>query len=259
MFALTFETSKTALITGASRGIGRTCALKLARAGVPVAINFRRSAEEACAVVREIERFGGRGMAIQADVSKLHEAHSLIDRVENSLGPLGVLVNNAGVTKDRLLLQMTEEEWDFTWKTDLNGPRTTARQALTRMVERGYGRIINVGSVVGTVGSAGQANYAAAKSALNGMTRDLAVLAAPFAVTVNCVVPGYVQTDATSHLTESQQEAWVRRIPMNRTALVDEVVDVILFLASCQASYLTGQCIAVDGGFLANASFGIVP
>jgi 3-oxoacyl-[acyl-carrier protein] reductase len=178
-------------------------------------------------------------------------------RAEDELGPLDLLVNNAGITRDRLLVQMTEAEWDDTWMTNLVGARSAARTALGFMRERGSGSIVNLSSVVAAMGNAGQANYAAAKAAIHGLTRDLAVQAAESNVSVNCVVPGYIMTDATAHLSERQREVWLRRIPMGRPATPAEVADTVLFLGADQTGYITGQCLAVDGGMLALAGFGI--
>jgi 3-oxoacyl-[acyl-carrier protein] reductase len=242
-----------ALVTGASRGIGKIVALQLAACGYAVGVNYRVSQREAEEVARAITCRQGRAAILQADVSVVEQAAALVRRAEEELGPLEVLVNNAGITRDRLLLQMSEQDWDATWLTNLDGPRAVARSALRSMKVRGNGRIINLGSVVGVTGNAGQANYAAAKAAVLGFTRQLAVEAAPYGVTVNCVVPGYIVTDATAHLTDGQQQDWLRRIPMRRAATPDEVADIIVFLSGAQASYITGQYIAVDGGLLAAA------
>ncbi|MGH2448317.1 MAG: 3-oxoacyl-ACP reductase family protein [Chloroflexota bacterium] len=239
-----------ALVTGASRGIGRVTALRLADQGFDVAINYRQSAAEAERTVEEVEQRAVRAVALQADVADVEEARVLVDRATEALGALTVLVNNAGVTRDRLLIQMTEDDWAATWQTNLAGARAVSRAAMCSMKERG-GRIINLSSVVGASGNAGQANYAAAKSAVLGMTKAFAVQGAASGITVNCVIPGYIVTDATSHLSEEQQNVWLRRIPMGRSARPEEVAEIIAFLAGPGAGYITGQCIAVDGGLLA--------
>jgi 3-oxoacyl-[acyl-carrier protein] reductase len=246
----------TALVTGASRGIGKVIALRLALAGHPIAVNFRSSVAEAQAVVNEIETRGGRAMAIQADVSRPDGARSLYARTVEALGPVTVLINNAGITQDRLVVQMSEEDWAATWNTDLVGPRALLTPAAEGMHDTG-GRIVNLSSVVGSAGNAGQANYAAAKSAILGLTREAAVRYASRGITVNCVIPGYFQTDATSHLTEEQSDLWRRRIPAGRFGDVTQIAELVAYLASDSASYITGQCIAIDGGFLAGIGFGL--
>ncbi|MDQ2742355.1 MAG: 3-oxoacyl-ACP reductase FabG [Chloroflexota bacterium] len=253
---LSFDTSRAALVTGASRGIGRACAVALAAHGVPVAVNYRRSSAEADALVDQIVAGGGKAVALQADIADTSEAVALVERAESELGGLGILVNNAGITRDKLLLQMGEEDWDVIWRTDLVGPRAAARRAIRSMRDVGGGRIINISSVVGSTGNAGQANYAAAKAGLAGLTRELAVEAAPALVSVNCVVPGYIHTDATAYLTDEQKAVWQRRIPMERVGRVEDVATLVLFLASQEAWYISGQCIGIDGGLLAKSGRG---
>lgn len=254
---MTFNTDTCALITGASRGIGRACALELAAHGVRIAVNYRNAVAEAEHVVQDIQSTGGRAVALQGDIADPAVATDLVNRAEAALGPIGILINNAGITRDRLVVQMSVDDWDATWMTNLVGARAVARRAVHFMIPHGSGRIINLSSVVGTTGNAGQANYAAAKSAVTGLTRELAVQAAPHGITVNCVVPGFITTDATAHLTGEQREAWLRRVPMARAATAIEVAELISFLASEEAAYVTGQCIAVDGGLLAAAGHGL--
>jgi 3-oxoacyl-[acyl-carrier protein] reductase len=246
-----------ALVTGASRGIGREIALRLAAAGWPVAVNYRAARSEAEAVVAEIEANGGRAVALQADVSVPGDAAGLVARSEDALGPLAITVNNAGITRDRLLLQMSEDDWDAIWMTDLAGPRALAHAAVKRMSLRGAGRLVNVASVVGVSGNAGQANYAAAKSALLGLTRELAISCGASGITVNAVVPGYIVTDATAHLNDQQRRQWLTRIPLGRFAEPSEAAEIVVFLCGESAGYVTGQCIAVDGGFLAAQGSGL--
>jgi 3-oxoacyl-[acyl-carrier protein] reductase len=256
MLESTVSGNAAALVTGASRGIGKAVALRLASQGMAVAVNYKSSADEAESLVRCIEDGGGRAVALQADMADPMDATSLVARTEEALGPLHVLINNAGITQDRLLIQMSPEDWDATWCTDLAGARALSRVALETMRHRSTGAIVNVSSVVGVTGNPGQANYAAAKSAMLGLTREFAVQAAVHNVRVNCVVPGYIVTDATAHLTGPQRQVWMSHIPMGRFATVDEVVGIIVFLTGAESSYLTGQCIAVDGGFLAAAGMG---
>ncbi|HCG03377.1 MAG TPA: beta-ketoacyl-ACP reductase [Chloroflexi bacterium] len=246
-----------ALVTGASRGIGKVVALRLAQSGFDVAVNYRKSEAEAEEVVGQIESIGRRAVSLRADISDLGQAAELYDRASGALGPVNVLINNAGITRDRLVIQMTSDDWDAIWSTDLAGPRLLLEQSAAVMNGIPNARIVNLSSVVGSAGNAGQSNYAAAKSALLGLTRDAAVRYAGQRTTVNCVVPGYFLTDATSHLTDEQSDAWLRRIPLGRFGEVSEIANLVVFLVSESASYITGQCIAIDGGFLAASGFGL--
>lgn len=247
---------RVALVTGASRGLGRVIALRLAGSGFAVAANYRNSEAEAAEVADAIRAGGGRAAVLQADMASEVEARSLVERVESALGPVSAVIANAGITRDRLLLQMSEEDWLSTWSTDLAGPRALCRAAVESMRSTG-GRVVTVSSVVGSTGNAGQSNYAAAKAALQGLTRELAVIGAPHDVTVNCVVPGFFDTAATAHLTPEQKAAWISRIPMNREGALEDVATLVDFLVGPHAGYITGQCIAVDGGYLARLGGGL--
>ena len=256
---LSFQSLPTgpALVTGASRGIGREIATSLAAQGLPVAVNYRSAKVAAEEVVHAIRRTGGKAVPLQADLGEPEQVVSLVRRAEEALGPLHVLVNNAGITRDRLLIKMSEEEWDIVWQTDLTGPRIASKCVLSSMMEQGHGRIVNIGSVVGSGGNAGQANYAAAKAAMLGLTRELAVQGAPYGVTANCILPGYITTDVTGDLTPQQKDIWLRRIPMRRPAKPEEVAELVVFLAVSRTSYVTGQCIAIDGGLSAAEGWGL--
>lgn len=204
-----------------------------------------------------VEDIGRRAIVLPADMSDSEAASRLVRDAEASIGPIEVVVSNAGITRDRLLIQMSEDDWDSIWNTDLAGPRALCETAIELMSRRTGGRIITVGSVVGSLGNAGQANYATAKAAVEGLTRELAVRAGPASITVNCVVPGYIPTDAVAHLNEAQVAAWYERIPMRRNGTVDDVAELIAFFAGPQSGYITGQCVAVDGGLLARAGAGL--
>lgn len=241
---------RVALVTGASRGIGWATARRLACDGAAVVINYKSSPEPAIALAAEITALGGRARAVEADVADSPQLSSMLEEITTSLGPVDILVNNAGFVRDRLMLRMSEADWDSVWDTDYAGAAWLARAVLPGMNERGWGRVINIASIVGIAGNAGQANYAAAKGAIIGLTRDLAAGVAASGVTVNCVAPGYISTDATAAMADQHKDAWLNQIPMGRRGDVEEIASVLSFLASDAASYMTGQCIIVDGGLL---------
>lgn len=243
--------SQVALITGASRGIGRATAIRLAADGIAVAINYNLSRAAAEAIVIGITKEGGTAMAFQGDVSLEGERATLVQAVGERLGPIDILVNNAGFVRDRLVLRMTKEDWTDVWQTDYSASAKLARALLPAMAQRGWGRIINVASIVGLAGNAGQANYAAAKGAIIGLTQDLAPAHARSGVTINSVAPGYIDTDATAAMDQQYRDAWLLQVPMGRWGNPEEVASVIAFLAGPDSSYITGQCIIVDGGLLA--------
>jgi 3-oxoacyl-[acyl-carrier protein] reductase len=235
-----------ALVTGAARGIGAATAKALAREGWPVAISYRSDEASAREVVASIERDGGRAIACQADVGSSDETDRLFKRVESDLGPVLVLVNNAGTRADALSPQLGEDEWTRVIDTNLSGAYRTSRRALGPMLRARFGRIVNVASVVGPRANAGQANYAASKAGLIGFTRTVAVEVARRGITVNAVAPGFVETKLTEGV-----DGVADRIPARRQGTPEEVAACIRFLASEEASYVTGTTVTVDGGLSA--------
>jgi 3-oxoacyl-[acyl-carrier protein] reductase len=236
-----------ALVTGASRGIGAAIAKGLAEDGWPVGVNYRSGAEAAKKVVEEIESNGGRALAVQADVADPNAATELFERLEAELGPVLVLVNNAGVRADGLSPQICDEDWDRVVETNLTGAFRLTRRALRPMLRARFGRVVNVASVVGQRANPGQANYAAAKAGLVGMTKTIAAEVARRGVTVNAVAPGLIETDMTADLGNGLLEA----VPARRPGTPEEVAACVRFLASEQASYVTGTTLTVDGGMSA--------
>ena len=245
---MTDNKSRVAIITGASRGIGRAIALALGRRGTTVVVNYRNSAEAAQAVVEQIEAMGVRGQAVQADVSTEAGATGLVKTCLEFYGTVDVLVNNAGIARDQLSALMKEDAWDAVLATNLKSAFLCAKAVQRTMLRQRWGRIISIGSVVGLVGNAGQANYAAAKAGLVGLTKTLARELGPRGITVNLVAPGFVETDMTAALGESLVEEARKRIPLGRMGQPDDVAAAVAFLASEEAAYITGQVLCVDGG-----------
>ncbi|MHC4828878.1 MAG: 3-oxoacyl-[acyl-carrier-protein] reductase [Planctomycetota bacterium] len=237
------------IVTGASRGIGRAIALKLAEAGAELALCARN--EEALAgLVQEIgERFSRRAIAIPVDVTDGDAVEAAVKQTKDSLGRIDILVNNAGVTEDTLLARMSLAQWSKVIDTNLTGAFLFTRHATRTLMKQRYGRVINISSVVGQRGNAGQANYAASKAGLIGFTKSVARELASRGVTVNAVCPGFIATDMTAALTEEQQAAIAKAIPAGRVGKAEDIANVVLFLASRESAYVTGSCLAVDGGF----------
>jgi len=239
---------KVAVITGGSRGIGRASSLALAQHGARVAVNYLGNASAAEATAREIAACGGQCLTVQADVSKPEEVHRLIDQALDTFGRIDILVNNVGLTQDGLIVRMSEKKWDQVLDANLRSAFLCTRAALRPMLRQRWGRIINISSVGGMVGNAGQANYAAAKAGLIGFTKAVAKEVASRNITVNAVAPGFVDTEQTRNITGPQREAITRMIPLGRAATPEDIAPAVLFLASEEAAYITGHVLTVDGG-----------
>jgi 3-oxoacyl-[acyl-carrier protein] reductase len=239
---------KTAIVTGASRGIGRAIAIELAREGARVAVNYQNNDAKAQEVVNEITKFEGSAILAKANVAVGQEARDMVKRVADQFQHLDILVNNAGITRDNLLLRMKDDEWDAIMATNLKPAYRLAKGVLRGMMKARHGRIIQIGSVVGTSGNPGQTNYASAKAALIGFTKSLAQEVGSRNITVNCVAPGFVDTDMTKALSDAQRTALFEKIPLGRLGTPEDIANAVLFLASPQASYITGATLHVNGG-----------
>ncbi|MDO4296112.1 MAG: 3-oxoacyl-[acyl-carrier-protein] reductase [bacterium] len=239
---------KIALVTGASRGIGRQIALTLANEGAVVVVNYCGSKDKAEAVVREIEAAGGRAEAIGGNVADFSQAKQLIDSVIGKYGKLDILVNNAGITRDNLLMKMSEEEFDAVIDTNLKGAFNCMKHVSRQMLKQRAGRIVNISSVSGVLGNAGQANYCASKAGVIGLTKAVARELASRGITVNAIAPGFIHTEMTQVLADSVKEAASAQIPMKQFGEPQDVANAVAFLASDAAAYITGQVLCVDGG-----------
>jgi 3-oxoacyl-[acyl-carrier protein] reductase len=241
---------KTALVTGASRGIGRAVALELGRMGYRVAVNYAGNAEKANLVVEEIKALGTEAFALQGDVSSAETAQEMVKTVTETFGSLDVLVNNAGITRDNLLMRMKEEDWDAVINTNLKGVFNMTKAVSRVMMKQKHGKIINMASVVGIIGNPGQANYVAAKAGVIGLTKSSARELAARNITVNAVAPGFITTDMTEALPEDVKKAMLAQIPLARFGQPEDVAKVVGFLASEASDYMTGQVLCVDGGMV---------
>lgn len=239
---------KVAFVTGASRGIGRAIALEMARAGADVAICYNSSAAPAEAVCEEIRAMGRKAQAYRCDVSDFQQCSDTVKAVVETFGKLDILVNNAGITRDSLLLMMKEEDFDKVIQTNLKGAFNMMKHAGAYFLKRKQGTLINIASVVGLMGNAGQANYAAAKAGLIGLTKTTARELAGRGITCNAIAPGFIATDMTEKLSEKQKEAMLQVIPLKRMGQPEDIAHLAVFLASPLASYITGEVIKVDGG-----------
>lgn len=241
---------KVALITGGSRGIGRATALELASLGAKVAVNYAGSEGKAQEVVEEIKAMGGEAIKIKADVANSEEVQAMIKEVIGTFGSLDILVNNAGITRDNLLMRMKEDEWDSVIATNLKGVFLCTKAVSRQMMKQRSGRIINISSIVGVSGNAGQANYVAAKAGVIGLTKTSAQELAARGITVNAIAPGFIATDMTDELSEEVKNGILSQVPLAKFGEVADVAKVVAFLASEGSKYMTGQTLHVDGGMV---------
>lgn len=239
---------KVAIVTGSSRGIGKACAIRLAKDGFTVVINYSHSENEAKNVLKEIESFGGSGMIYRADVSKLDEVKAMMRDVSKTYGQIDVLVNNAGIVRDEYLLMLNPETLDKCFDLNVKGYFYCAQQAVLKMFRKKSGVVINMSSVSGILALAGQSVYSATKGAVNSLTQTMAKELAPYGIRVNAVAPGFIETEMLSALSDEKKQEYLNAIPMHRLGTVEDVANVVSMLASDAASYITGQIITVDGG-----------
>ena len=237
-----------ALVTGASRGIGKAIALELARRGAAVAVNYNSSPSAAEEVVNQIVASNGRAQLVQADVSNFKQAQDLIKATIDAFGGIDILVNNAGITRDNLIMMLSEEDWDIVQDTNLKSTFNCSKAAVRHMIRKRFGRIINITSVAGEMGNPGQTNYAASKAGQIGFTKALAREVASRSVTVNAIAAGYIETDIWAKVSEEMRQAILGLIPLGRKGEAEEIAYAVAFLASDQAAYITGQILGVDGG-----------
>ncbi len=241
---------KNVVVTGGSRGIGRAIAIEFGKKGANVVINYVSSDVEAEKVAEEIKSLGGNAILVKGDVSSFEEGKKLIDETVKVFGTIDILINNAGITKDGLIMRMKEEHFDKVIDINLKGVFNTCKSAVSHMLKQRSGKIINISSVVGVVGNAGQANYAASKAGVIGLTKSIAKEVGARGVTVNAVAPGFIKSDMTDVLSEKVKDGMLGLIPLNRFGNVEDVARTVIFLASEGGDYITGQVINVDGGMV---------
>jgi len=239
---------RVALVSGASRGIGKAIAMELAQRGAAIAVNYIKSAQAAEQVVDQIASHNGKAIAIQSDVSEFQQAQDLVKTTIESLGGLDILVNNAGITRDKLIMMMSEQDWDDVQNINLKSTFNCSKAAIRHMMRKRYGRIINITSVAGQMGNPGQTNYSASKAGQIGFTKALAREVASRNITVNAVAAGYIETDIWSTVPEEARQTALSLIPLGRKGLPEEIAYAVAFLVSDQAAYITGQVLGVDGG-----------
>lgn len=243
-------TNKVALVTGGSRGIGRAIAIALAGKGAKVAVNYAGREDAANETVSMIQKNGGEAIAIQANVANYEEVERMVKRVIETFGSLDILVNNAGITRDNLILRMKEADWDDVINTNLKGVFNCTKAVMRQMMKQRSGRIINISSVVGVAGNAGQANYVAAKAGVIGLTKTTAKELASRNITVNAIAPGFIETEMTDQLSDDLKQEMLKQIPLGSFGQPEDVANVVAFLASDASRYITGQTIHVDGGMV---------
>lgn len=241
---------KVALITGGSRGIGKAIALKLASLGANIIINYTKSDIKAKEVIKDAENLGIRAVALKADVSNKDDVESFVNKVIDEFGKIDILVNNAGITRDNLLMRMKEDEWDDVINVNLKGTFNVTKAAIRTMLKQKSGSIINIASVIGISGNAGQCNYAASKAGIIGFTKSVAKEVAKKNVRVNAIAPGFIRTDMTDKLSEKVKEEYLKKIPLNKLGEPEDIANAVAFLASDLSSYITGQVLVIDGGLL---------
>lgn len=241
---------KNVLVTGASRGIGRAIAIELAKNGSYIAISYANNEAKAKEVVDEIKGYGVKAIAIKADVSKEEDILNLLKLVEEDIGTIDILVNNAGINRDNLLMRMSTEDWDKVIDTNLKGVYLCTKAVIRDMIRKKAGKIINIASIAGVAGNFGQTNYSASKAGVIGFTKSLAKELASRGINVNAVAPGLIETDMTLALKEDIKSSLVKNIPMGRLGTVEDVANIVVFLASEKSNYITGQVINVDGGMI---------
>jgi 3-oxoacyl-[acyl-carrier protein] reductase len=239
---------KVAVVTGASRGIGKSIAIELAKQGADVVVNYAGSVDRANEVVKEIESLGRKAMSIQCDVSNSESVNAMMKEALDAFGSIDILVNNAGITRDNLLMRMKDSEWDDVINTNLKGVFLCTKAVTRPMMKQRKGRIINITSIVGVTGNPGQANYVAAKAGVIGFTKTTAKELAQRNITVNAIAPGFITTDMTDKLTDEVKNSMLTQIPLGQFGNPEDIANAVVFLASDESSYITGQTLHIDGG-----------